>query len=95
MTGPTNGKCSLIPDVNKQAMEVVFSRKRNPQVYSLLTFNSCFINQVQYQKHLGLILDRRLTFDEHLSEEISKANRGIGAIKRLYNSLPRYFSIIC
>ena len=34
-------------------------------------------------------MDRRLAFDEHLSEKISKANRGICAIKRLYNSLPR------
>ena len=65
------------PDVNKQAMEVVFSRKRNPLVHSLITFNNCFINQVQSQKHLGLILDRRLAFDEHLSEKISKANRGM------------------
>ena len=42
-------KCKMLfnPDVNKQAMEVVFSRKRNPPVHSLLTFNNCFINQVQ------------------------------------------------
>ena len=35
-----------------------------------------------------MILDRKLNFKCHLSEKISKANKGIGIIKRLYNFLP-------
>ena len=77
------------PDINKQAMEVVFSRKRNPPVQPLLTFNQSFVTQTDAQKHLGLILDKKLMFDIHLSEKISKANKGIGAIKRLFYDLPR------
>ena len=42
-----------------------------------------------FHKHLGLVLDEKLTFGYHLSEKISKANKGIGLIKRLYFHLPR------
>ena len=36
-----------------------------------------------------MILDSKLNFKNHLSEKISKANKGIGIIRRLYNFLPR------
>ena len=36
-----------------------------------------------------MILDKKLTFNQHLKEKISKANKGIGLITRLYAYLPR------
>ena len=36
-----------------------------------------------------MILDKKLTFGHHLKEKISKANKGIGLITRLYSFLPR------
>ena len=51
----------------------------------LLAFNMSRL----LHKHLGMILDSKLNFKCHLSEKISKANKGIGIIKRLYNFLPR------
>ena len=41
------------------------------------------------QKHLGIILDKKLAFDQHLVGKISKANRSIGLINRLREFLPR------
>ena len=41
------------------------------------------------QKHLGLYLDEKLSFYDHINAKISKANKGIGIIKRLSNTLPR------
>ena len=41
------------------------------------------------QKHLGIHLDEKLDFNVHIKEKISKANRGIGIIKKLQNKLPR------
>ena len=38
---------------------------------------------------MGVILDKRLIFDHHLSEKIQKANKGIGLINRLRKYLPR------
>ena len=36
-----------------------------------------------------MILDSKLNFKNHLIEKISKANKGIGIIRRLYKFLPR------
>ena len=41
------------------------------------------------QKHLGIHLDEKLNFIHHIKEKISKANIGIGVIKKLNNTLPR------
>ena len=72
------------PDPNKQATEVIFSRKRKPVNHPTLYFNDAPVANAPFQKHLGLFLDENLTFGHHLNENISKANKGIGLIKRLY-----------
>ena len=45
--------------------------------------------QVDYHKHLGFILDSKMSYSKHIDDKIGKANQGIGVIKRLYNYLPR------
>ena len=47
------------------------------------------IRRLNSQKHLGLTLDSKLTFNQHLKEKISKANIGILMIRKLYRYLPR------
>ena len=49
--------------------------------------NSC-------QKHLGVHLDKKLNFSNHIEERILKANKGIAILRKLYNVLPRSSSII-
>ena len=85
----TQWKMSFNPDPNKQATEVVFSRKNVPINHPLLYFNGVPIASTNEQKHLGLILDKKLTFRSHLGEKIQKANKGIGLIKRLHPYVPR------
>ena len=82
-------RMSFNPDPNKQATEVIFSRKRKPDNHPVLNFNDSPVETAPMQKHLGLILDEKLSFSHHLNEKISKANKGIGLIKRLYHYLPR------
>ena len=41
------------------------------------------------QKHLGIYLDEKLNFSNHIKEKISKVNKGIGNLRKLYNILPR------
>ena len=77
------------PDPNKQATEVIFSRKRQNVNHPALCFNNTPVATASFQKHLGLILDEKLIFGHHLNEKISKANKGIGLIRRLYTYLPR------
>ena len=55
----------------------------------ILTFNNNILMPSNLHKHLGMILDSKLNFNNHLSEKISKANKGICIIRRLYKCLPR------
>ena len=82
-------KMSFNPDPSKQATEVIFSRKKKPANHAPLSFNSSQVAVEPHQKHIGLYLDRNLTFDFHLKEKKSKANRVIGLIKHLSRTLPR------
>ena len=66
-----------------------FSRKSDPSDIPSLFFNNIQVDSRDSQKHLGVILDKRLAFDHHLSEKIVKANKGIGLIMRLLKSLSR------
>ena len=82
-------KMRFNPDPNKQANEVIFSRKKIEQNHHLLTFNDSFVQIVSSQKHLGLILDQKLNFLKHTEDKISKANKGIGLLRKLYYFVPR------
>ena len=53
------------PDPNKQAIEVCFSNKRDKGNYPSLHFNITNVQGVGSQKHLGLVLDAKLNFNEH------------------------------
>ena len=44
--------------------------------------------KVNEHKHLGLILDKKLSFEKHINEKITKAKKIIGIIKHLSNYLP-------
>ena len=41
------------------------------------------------QKHLGLVLDSKLSFNEHVNQKINKCNRILGQMKRLSLTLSR------
>ena len=82
-------KMSFNPDPSKQAVQLIFSRKRvqldHPEIY----FNDIQVSSVDEHKHLGIILDKKLTFSSHIKELLGKANKGIGMIKLLSRYLPR------
>ena len=80
---------SFNPDQNKQATEVVFSRKRNTNIHPRLSFNGSHVAVESSQKHLGLLLDEKLNFKPHIALKKPKAMKGIGLIRRMYHYLPR------
>ena len=75
-------KMSFNPDPNKQAQEVIFSRKLKKVCHPPLCFNKNNVSLASSQKHLGLTLDNRLTFGKHVTNVSDK-------IRRLQNILPR------
>ena len=54
------------PDVNKQAQEFVFSLKIKSNNHPSLVFNNNIVSEANSEKHLGITLDFKLTFEEHL-----------------------------
>ena len=76
------------PDAKKQATEVYFTNKKAVGNIPQLTSNGSAVKSVNSHKHLGLILDGKLTFENHLNDKIVKANKGVGVIKALFHTLP-------
>ena len=75
---------SFNPDPNKEAQEVIFSKKLKKFCHPFLCFNNN-VSQASSQKHL----DNRLTFDEHLTNVSNKISKTIGLLRKLQNILPR------
>ena len=71
-------KMSFNPDPNKQAQEVIFSRKIQKSSQPSLIFNNNIVTQSLTQKHLGMFLDTKLDFQEHLKSIFSKIKKIIG-----------------
>ena len=82
-------KMSFNPDPSKQAQEVIFSRKIQKTCHPSIYFNNKSVKQVPSQKHLGLILDKKLNFQEHLVNILNKVNETIGLLRKLQSILPR------
>ena len=75
-------------DISKQVHEVTFSRKRSVSSHPPLTFNNIPVAQTSSQKHLGMQLDKKINFEEHLRKVESKVNKTIGITRKLQNVLP-------
>ena len=73
----------------KQAQEFIFSRKTKKLPHPSLVFNNTNVTQSMYQKHLGIILDSKLTFENHINMVTTKINKTIGLLCKLQNLPPR------
>ena len=84
-------KMQFNPDPNKQANEVIFSRKisSNNLPHPPIKFNKIDISGCPHQKHLGIVLDSKFNFNAHVDQKIKKCNRIIGLIRRLSVTLAR------
>ena len=71
-----NRKMYFNPEPNKQAIGVLFSHKINLPKHSLQYFNNQEVYSAAHHKHLGLILDSKLTFAKRISQKISIARNG-------------------
>ena len=79
---------SLNPDVFKQAQEVIFSRKKNINNHPVVFFNNLPINRKSTQKHLGLLLNEKLNFSDHINEKRKKVTKSINLLRKLNLTLP-------
>ena len=82
-------KMNFNQDPVKQAQEFIFSRKTKKLPHPSLVFNNTNVTQSMYQKHLGIILDSKLTFENHINMVTTKINKTIGLLCKLQNLPPR------
>ena len=83
-------RMSFNPDPQKQAVELLLSKKRHEIDHPVILFNNIPVQKVSEHKHLGVILDSKLSFSAHIKSAISKTRKGIGLLKHLSKYLPRH-----
>ena len=64
------------PDTKKPAYEVILSRKKNEETHPSVFYNNVEVSRRDPQKHLGLVLDKKLTFKKHTKDKLNKAYFG-------------------
>ena len=82
-------KKSFSPDPGKQAQEVIFSCKLKKVSHLPLIFDNTNVSKCKSQRHLDIILDSKLIFNEHSKTVFSKRHRTRGLLLELKNLLPR------
>ena len=75
-------------DLSKQAQEVIFSRKIKKLLHPTLLFNNIPLNNSLFQKHLGLTLDIKLNFSEHIKSITEKISKTMGLLRKFQQILP-------
>ena len=81
---------SFNPDLNKQAQEVIFSRKLKKSSHPKIFFNNAPVFCANWQKYLGMYLDETFNFNLHIKEKMLQAPKDIGIIRKLSRNLPRH-----
>ena len=76
---------SFKPDPNKRAQEAIFSSKLNKSNHPSLNFTNTIGTQSTTHKHLGMILDAKLNFQNHFKYELIKR----AGVLRLHKILTR------
>ena len=79
---------SFNTDPSKQAQEVIFIWKTKKDYHSPLAFSNNNVPETDLQKHLGISLDDRLSFEDYLKMILNKGNKTIGLLRKLHNILP-------
>ena len=82
---------SFNPDPTKPSQEIIFCRKTSQKNRPGLMFNTSIVNITTIHKHLGMIFDSKLSFDEHLKSVLKKISKTVGLLRKFQGILPRTF----
>ena len=70
-------------DLNKQAQEVIFSKKTAKSSHPLICFNNASVSCVSFQKHLGVYLDEKLNFNYYIIGKNVSGNKEDRCYKKI------------
>ena len=76
-------------DPLKQAQEVLFSNKVTKTNRPNIIYNSNTVQKSANQKHLGLILNEKLTFNDLITSKLTTVNKLKSTLSKNYNYMPR------
>ena len=76
-------------DPSKPAQEVLFATKKKTQIHPTISLNNIQVERASHHKHLGVLLDQKLNFKQHIDTTILKINKCVSVIKKLRHSLPQ------
>ena len=77
----------FIPDLTKPAQEIIFSREKFVSIHPVVSFNNTLVNSMATHKHLRIILDSKLSYEDHLQCVFSRVNNTIGLLRKMQPSL--------
>ena len=83
-------RMSFNPDPLKPPVEVIFSTKTKPPDHPEIIFNGIPLSRRKEHKHLGLILDKKLTFHNHIIEKINKTKQLLYTMKKTRHYIPSF-----
>ena len=70
-------RMSFNPDPQKQAIELLLSKKRHKIDHPDIFFNNIPVKKVEEHKHLGIILDSKLSFSSHIRSAFLRQERAL------------------
>ena len=85
---------SFNPDPSKQAQKVLFSNKATKTNHPNIKFNGNIVQKSANQKYLGLILDGKLTFNDHIISKLTTVNKLTSTLMKLHHYMPRHVTLL-
>ena len=82
-------KMKFNPDPTKQVHETIFGRKKTGSIHPRVVFNKTPVNSTATHKHLEMILDSKLSYENHLQSAFSWVNKAIGLLRKFQPNLWR------
>ena len=77
-------------DSNKQAQEVIFSRKKTVSLHPVAYVDNRPVKSIQIHKHLGMMPDSNLSCEHHIKSVLNKVNKTFGLLRKFQLILPRH-----
>ena len=68
---------------------MLLSNKVTKTNHPNIIFNGKKVQKSANQKHLGLIFDQKLTFNEHITSKLTTVNKLTSTLRKLYHYMPR------
>ena len=72
-------------DPSKQSQEVLFFHKTSKANQLNLIFNGNTVQSSPNPKHFGLLLDEKLTFNDHITSKLSTVNKSTNPLQKLFH----------